>query len=73
MLKVHCITISISILSRISSSTILIIIIIKIIAKHEETALVFIFEDFITYRLVISKFPDFSLTCAEISKVPDKF
>ena len=60
---------------RISSSiySILIIIIIKITAKHEETTLVFIFEDFITYRLVISKFPDFSLTCAEISKFPDKF
>ena len=72
MLKVHCITVIISILIRISSSSILIIIIIKIIAKHEETALVFIFEDFITYRL-ISKFPDFSLTCAEISKFPDKF
>ena len=62
--RVHCITIIISILIRISSRSILIIIIIKIIAKHVETALAFIFEVFIIYRLVISKFPDFSLTCA---------
>ena len=52
--RVHCITIFISIL----------IIIIMIIAKTEETALAFIFDVFIIYRLVISKFPDFSLTSA---------
>ena len=63
--RVHCITI-ISIL-------IIIIIIIMIIAKHEDTALAIIFEVFIIYRLVISKFPDFSLTFAEIPKFPDKF
>ena len=56
--SVHCITIIISILililiSSSSSSSILIIINIMIIAKHEETALAFIFEVFIIYRLVI--------------------
>ena len=63
--KVRCITIIISILIIIISNiSILIIIIIMIIAKHEETAFAFIFEDFIMYRLVILKFPDFSLTFA---------
>ena len=67
--RVHCITIIISILIIrliiiIISISILIIIIIMIIAKHEETAFPFIFEVFIIYRLVISKFPDFSLTFA---------
>ena len=52
--RVHCITIIISVL----------IIIIIITAKNEETALAFIFDVFIIYRLVISKFPDFSLTSA---------
>ena len=52
--RVHCITIIISIL----------IIIIMIIAKIEETALAFIFDVFIIYRLIISKFPDFSQTSA---------
>ena len=63
--RVHNITIISSILiiiSTCSSISILIIIIIMIIAKNEETA--FIFEDLIMYRLVISKFPDFSLTFA---------
>ena len=63
--RVHCITIIKSILIIIICSiSILIIIIIMIIAKHEETAFAFIFEVFIIYRLVISKFPDFSLTFA---------
>ena len=63
--RVLCITIIISILIIISSSiSILIIIIIMIIAKHEETAFAFIFEVFIIYRLVITKFPDYSLTFA---------
>ena len=57
--RVHYITIIIGILI-----IIIIIIIIMTIAKHEETALSFIFEGFIIYRLVISKFPDFSLTFA---------
>ena len=35
-----------------------------IIPKHEETALAFIFDVFIIYRLVILKFPDVSLTFA---------
>ena len=52
--RVLCITIIISVL----------IIIIKITAKNEETALAFIFYVFIIYRLVISEFPDFSLTSA---------
>ena len=51
--RVHYITIN---------SSILIIIIIMVIPKHEETALAFIFDAFIIYRLVILKFPDFSLT-----------
>ena len=55
--RIHCITIIISIL-------IIIIIIIMIIVKIKETALAFIFDVFIIYRLVISKFPDFSLTSA---------
>ena len=62
--RVHCITIIIRILIIISSVNILIIIITMIIAK--ETALAFIFEVFIIYRLVILKFPDFSLN----SKIP---
>ena len=53
VMRVHCITIIISIL-----------IIIMIIVKVKETALAFIFDVFIIYRLVISKFPDFSLTSA---------
>ena len=65
---VHCITVIISILiiisSSSSSSSILIITVTIIITKHEETALAFIYEVFIIYRLVISKFPDFSLTFA---------
>ena len=63
--KAHCITIIISILIIISNSiSILItIIIIMIIAKHEETAFAFIFLSFYQW-LVISKFPDFSLTFA---------
>ena len=61
--RVHCITISILIIIS-SSISILIIIIIMIIAKHQETAFAFIFEGFIIYRLVISKFPEFSLTFA---------
>ena len=54
--RAHYIAIIISIL----------IIIIIIIAKHEETALAFIFDVFFYHlnRLVISKFPDFSLTFA---------
>ena len=52
--RVHCITIIIGIL----------IIIIMIIVKIKGTALAFIFDVFIIYRLVISKFPDFSLTSA---------
>ena len=52
--RVHCITIIISIL----------IITIMIIVKIKETALAFIFDVFIIYRLVISKFPDFSLASA---------
>ena len=51
--RVHCIAIIIIIL----------IIIIMIIAKHEDTALGFIY---IIYRLVIKKFPDFCLN----SKIP---
>ena len=43
---------------------IIITIIILIIAKHEETALAFILDVLIIHRLVISKFPDFSLTFA---------
>ena len=63
---VHCITVIISILIIIiiSSSSILIITVTIIIIKHEETALAFIYEVFIIYRLVISKFPDFSPTFA---------
>ena len=52
--RVHCITIIISIL----------IITIMIIVKIKETALAFIFDVFIIHRLVISKFPDFSLASA---------
>ena len=55
--RVHYITIIISILINI-------IIMIPVILKHEETALAFIFDVFIIHSLVISKFPDFSLTCA---------
>ena len=52
--RVHCIIIIIIILiiiisSSSSSSSILINIIIMIVAKHEETALAFIFEVFIIY------------------------
>ena len=62
--RVHYITIIISILIIISIS-ILIINIIMIIAKYEKTAFAFIFEVFIIgLSLVISKFPDFSLTFA---------
>ena len=35
-----------------------------IIAKHEETAFAFILDVFIIHGLIISKFPDFSLTFA---------
>ena len=45
-----------------------------IIAEHEETALAFIYEVFVIYRLVISKFPDFCLnskTPRQIPKFPD--
>ena len=52
--RVHCITIIKSVL----------IITPMIIAKNEETAQAFIFDVFIIYRLVISQFPDFSLTSA---------
>ena len=54
--RVHCITIIISILFTIivsSSFSILIITVTMIITKHEETALAFIYEVFIIYRLVI--------------------
>ena len=61
--RVHCITIIISVLI-ITIIISVLIIIIMITAKNEETALVFIFYGFIIYRLVISKFPDFSLTSA---------
>ena len=61
--KVHStiIIVCILIIIIISSS---ISILIMILAKHEETALGFIFVVFIIYRLVISKFPDFFLTFA---------